>query len=633
MKALKGKQDIRDHSFKRLFQFMRKMKRKHTLSTIKKQKKKKGLLRLFEIAGSKKWWLFGSMLLAVCAAAALFGPYVAVYAILAELAKSAADPGAIDTPLIWKWGFASLGAVFVYGILLYAANMLSHIAAFTILYELRVAISAKLVRLPMGYFTKKASGDIKKIMSEDVERIELFVAHHIPDVTTAVVFPLLTLVFLFAVDWRLSLVVLGVFVAALVIQWYTYANPKVLKQYAAYHAALGRMNAGIVEYVRGIEVVKVFSRSLDPYKRLQTDIFAFRDYAVDITKSFAFTYTGFLTILSVPVLFLAPISVFLLLKAPVYARFAPTLFLFLILGTGVFFPLLKLMWIGGLLSQNTTGVELIDEILDTPEISEPTAPEKPADASVEFKNVTFAYDTTPVLKDISFVARPGTVTALVGPSGAGKSTVGMLGARFWDVSSGEILMGGVPVTQIATQALMNHVAFVFQENMLFFDTIEENIRMGDKAASMEQVTEAAKAAQCHEFIQNLEFGYQTLVGEGGIYLSGGEQQRIALARAILKNAPVVLLDEATAFADPENEDKILQSFSHLVSDKTVLVIAHRLSTITNADQILVLDKGKIVETGAHHELLAQDGLYARMWHVYNQSRQWVLNSKKENPGS
>jgi ATP-binding cassette subfamily B protein len=333
--------------------------------------------------------------------------------------------------------------------------------------------------------------------------------------------------------------------------------------------------------------------------------------------------------LSSTILFLIPAAVLLLLKAPSYVDYLPTVFLFLILGGGMFFPLLKLLYMSGYLNQNTLGVSLIDDILDKPEISEPENPARPQGASVEFRDVTFAYDANPVLKNVSFTAAPGSVTALVGPSGAGKSTIGMLTARFWDVGAGEIRIGGVPIKNIRTHDLMEHVAFVFQDNMLFFDTIEENIRMGNASAPFAKVVEAARAAQCHGFIESLEDGYQTLVGEGGTYLSGGEQQRIALARAILKGAPVVVLDEATAYADPENEGKILSAFARLIKGKTVLVIAHRLSTVTNADQILVIDNGRITEKGRHADLLAHNGLYSRMWHTYSRSRKWVLTSHKE----
>ena len=244
---------------------------------------------------------------------------------------------------------------------------------------------------------------------------------------------------------------------------------------------------------------------------------------------------------------------------------------------------------------------------------------------IEFVNVSFAYDKTEVLNNVSFTARPGTVTALVGVSGAGKSTIAMLAARFWDIEDGEIRIGGSHIKQIRTEDLMNTVSFVFQDNILFFDTIEENIRMGNKTATKEDVINTAKAAQCHDFIMQLEKGYDALVGEGGTYLSGGEAQRIALARAILKDAPIVLLDEATAYADPENEGKILASFSQLIKGKTVMVIAHRLSTIRNADQILVIDKGTVAEQGKHDELVALGGLYKNMWDIYSRSREWKLN--------
>ena len=598
-------------------------------AAIQRKSRKTGISRLIEIAGAKKWWLIASMVIAVGASVVQFVPFVAVYMILGELAAHATDVRLLDKDLIRYWGWVSLGSVFVYGILTYMSLMLSHIAAFNILYGLRVAISRKLARLPLGFFTKRASGEIKKIMSEDVERIELFVAHHIPDVTAAVVFPLLMLGYLFYVDWRLALVVLAIFLIAISIQVSMMLLPKHKKRYADYHAALGCMNAGIVEYVRGIQVVKVFGRSMDSFERLRKDITDFKDFCVVITRKFAPTYTGFLTMLSSTILFLVPVAAFLLLKAPSYVDYLPTVFLFLILGGGMFFPLLKLLYMSGYLNQNTLGVNLIDSILYKQEIAEPEKPRRPAGASVEFRDVTFAYDEKPVLKNVSFLAEAGSVTALVGPSGAGKSTIGMLAARFWDVSDGEIRIGGVPVQNIRTRDLMEHVAFVFQDNMLFFDTIEENIRMGNNSASFEAVVEAAGAAQCQGFIESLENGYRTLVGEGGTYLSGGEQQRIALARAILKDAPIVVLDEATAYADPENEGRILEAFSHLIHGKTVLVIAHRLSTITNADQILVVDGGIIAERGRHADLLAQNGLYSRMWRAYTQSREWVLTARKE----
>ena len=590
-------------------------------------KRKTGLARLIEIAGTKRRLLIGAMLLAVITAIVQFVPIIAVYNILIELAEHALDPSLIDKAYIWLWSYIALGAFFAFGVLTFASLMLSHIAAFNILYEIRMQLVQKMVRLPLGFFSRRASGELKKIMSDDVERIELFIAHHIPDIVTALLFPLILVSYMFAVDWRLAIVVLAVLAMAFYVMGRMYTGKKIREVSKRYVETLGRMNASIVEYIRGIQVVKTFTESTNAYRKLNDDIKEYRKFANEVNVQYQPTYVGFLTILSSALLFIIPVAVWLFVGSASYATFVPVLLMFLFFGVAVFFPVLKLLWIGSFLNQNNMGVQKIDDILYMDEIEEPDIPRHPKDASVEFRNVSFAYDTTPILKAISFISHPGTITALVGPSGAGKSTVAMLAARFWDVQSGEILIGGVPVKEIPTSVLMDNVAFVFQDNMLFFDTIEENIRMGNKTATFEEVARAACAAQCHEFIESLPNGYQTLVGEGGIYLSGGEAQRIALARATLKDSPIILLDEATAFADPENEGKILAAFSHLIKGKTVLVIAHRLSTITNADRILYVDKGVIAEQGTHEQLLALKGEYARMWETYNRAKRWTIGGK------
>lgn len=590
-------------------------------------KRKTGLARLIEIAGTKRRLLIGAMLLAVITAIVQFVPIIAVYNILIELAEHALDPSLIDKAYIWLWSYIALGAFFAFGVLTFASLMLSHIAAFNILYEIRMQLVQKMVRLPLGFFSRRASGELKKIMSDDVERIELFIAHHIPDIVTALLFPLILVSYMFAVDRRLAIVVLAVLAMAFYVMGRMYTGKKIREVSKRYVETLGRMNASIVEYIRGIQVVKTFTESTNAYRKLNDDIKEYRKFANEVNVQYQPTYVGFLTILSSALLFIIPVAVWLFVGSASYATFVPVLLMFLFFGVAVFFPVLKLLWIGSFLNQNNMGVQKIDDILYMDEIEEPDIPRHPKDASVEFRNVSFAYDTTPILKAISFISHPGTITALVGPSGAGKSTVAMLAARFWDVQSGEILIGGVPVKEIPTSVLMDNVAFVFQDNMLFFDTIEENIRMGNKTATFEEVARAACAAQCHEFIESLPNGYQTLVGEGGIYLSGGEAQRIALARAILKDSPIILLDEATAFADPENEGKILAAFSHLIKGKTVLVIAHRLSTITNADRILYVDKGVIAEQGTHEQLLALKGEYARMWETYNRAKRWTIGGK------
>ncbi len=569
--------------------------------------------------------MFASMVLSVAATIAQIAPFVASYLLIAELARHVSDLSGVDTGYVWNLAFFSLGAIGVYGVLTYASLMLSHVAAFNILHEIRVAMADKLARLPMGYFTSRSSGAIKKVLAEDVERVELFVAHHIPDLTSAVVFPLLTGAYLLMMDWRLAVAAFVPVPLALALQARMFRSPDAGGTIQDYYTAMERMNGSIVEYVRGMPVVKVFSQTVDEFQRLKDDIYRYRDLAKKVTSHYSVLFPGYQVLISSSLLAILPVSVYLLTRTSSYESFVSVVFLFLILAGGMYFPLFKLMWMGGLVNQISEGVRRIDEILFIPETPEPLKPEVPDDASIEFRKVSFSYGEAPVLSDVSFRAEPGTVTALVGRSGAGKSTIAHLLPRFWDVDEGEILMGGVDIRKMRTEALMDHVSFVFQDGFLFFDTIEENIRMGNGAASMEDVIHAARAAQCHEFIERLSSGYMTLVGEGGTYLSGGERQRVALARAILKDSPVVVLDEATAYADPENEGKMLAAFSELIRSKTVLVIAHRLSTVTDADQILVVDRGAIVERGTHEALLAGGGRYRRMWEAHNRSAEWTLD--------
>lgn len=592
------------------------------------QTAKTGLSRLLEIAGSKKWWLFLSMFLAVLSTVAQFVPMVAVFLVIRELALNASDLSALNTELLYRYGYISLFSVLVYGVFLYVSMMISHMSAFNILYEIRVKIAEKLSRLSMGFFSKKASGQLKKVMSEDVERIELFVAHHIPDITSATVFPIIMIGLLFAVDWRLAIAALLPFPLTFGVMFAMMYSSGSKKAYENYHNALESMNSAVVEYVRGMPVVKVFGGALDSFRRLNSAVDEHRTMSKDMAQDYSRTYPAFLTAASSSLIFIVPAVVLIMKYTAAGQLFIPTALMFLIIGGGFFFPLLKLLFMTGFLNQIQVGVQRIDEILYCDELEEPEQSRVPSGAELVFDRVGFSYDKTPILRDLSFKAESGTVTALVGPSGAGKTTVGLLAARFWDVVSGSISLGGIDIRHMSTSELMKHVSFVFQDGFLFFDTIEENIRMGNSSASKQDVIEAARAACCHEFIEALPDGYQTLVGEGGTYLSGGEVQRISIARSILKDSPVVILDEATAFADPENEGKILQGLSRLMQNKTVLVIAHRLSTITNADQILVIDEGEVKERGSHKELLEASGLYSRMWETYSQARQWKITAKE-----
>lgn len=597
------------------------------MQSTSNKNKKNGLPRLIEIAGSKKWWLFASMILAVIATIVQFTPTVIVYEIIRELAVNATDLTSVDRSLLWRMGWLSLGAVGLFGILLYVSSMLSHIAAFNILYEIRIKLAEKLPRLSMGYFTNTDSGKIKKILAEDVEQIEVFVAHHIPDITSAILFPILVIGYLFVLDWRMALAALIPFPIAITLMVKVMMSNESMQLYQKHHTSLENMNSAVVEYVRGMPVVKVFGNETESFRRIEETIISHRDWSQLVSKCYGNTYPALLTAASSSLMFIVPVAVWLLYRTPNPGTLIPTVLFFTLIGGGFFFPLLKLTFMSGLLNQISLGVERIDAILDEKEIPEITSFCLPNDSTITFENVTFAYDEASVLQDISFTAKPGTVTALVGSSGAGKTTIGLLTARFWDVQSGVIRIGGVDIREMKLEALMDYVSFVFQDGFLFFDTIEENIRMGNSSATKNEVIAAAKAAQCHEFIERLPNGYQTLVGEGGTYLSGGEQQRVGIARAILKASPIVVLDEATAYADPENEGKILEGLTRLIQNKTVLIIAHRLSTISQADQILVIDDGRIVERGTHPELVAVQGIYYNMWNTYSKARQWTLTPK------
>ena len=596
---------------------------------MKSKVHKKGILRLIELAGEKKYWLLCSAILAIISTIAQFVPYVTIFKILQELGFHAESPGEVDASFIKHWCYIALLSFIIYSVLLLLSLIFSHIAAFNILYKLRIRLSNKLTRLPLGYFSNTTSGHIKKVMAEDVDRLELFIAHHIPDIISAVLFPLFIIGYMFIIDWRLATIVFAIFIIAIIPL--SYMNGERMKGAARkYVDILGRMNSGIVEFVKGIQVVKIFNRSTTNFERLNHNIDSFQRYSADITRKWSRPYLGFNIILNSVTLLIIPPAIYFLQKADSYPDYLPTVLMFIILSGSIFFPMLKLLWIGGVISQVCIGVDVIDEILRSEELPEVTAGKIPSGSNLEFDKVTFGYGDTPVLTDISFKVPAGSITALVGPSGAGKTTIALLAARFWDTDSGEIRIGGTSIRDISYKDLMDNISFVFQDNMLFFDTIEENIRMGNTTASKEKIISAAKAAHCHEFITNLDAGYNTLVGEGGTYLSGGEQQRIALARAILKDAPIILLDEATAYADPENESKILESFSKLIQDKTVLVIAHRLNTITKADNILYVAEQQILEDGSHEELLAKGGAYAKMWHSYTRATEWVIGNKKEN---
>lgn len=593
--------------------------------------KKIGISRLLEIAGEKKGLLILSGILSVISTILMFIPFVSVYFIVEELLKNAANPALSNMAYIRQWGLRALYSLLISFLFFFGSTMASHISAFRILYGLRMRLARHLAKLPMGYHTRQSSGAIKKTLELSVEKIEGFIAHQLPDFVGAVALPLIMLTAMFILDWRMALACTVPIVAAYLLQSLVFFGGEGKAAMKHYHDALENMNAAGVEYVRGMPAVKVFGLTVNTFLRFSKSINDYRDWAVKYTKYCKRPYIVFMTILTSLLSFILPVGIMLISGQPDNQAFALTLLLFLVLAPGLSTPMMKLMYLGGNMRIISEGVERMDEIFAQKPLDEPVVPKTPPGYGIEFENISFSYDNkdaatrTEALTCVSFAAQEEQITALVGPSGSGKSTIASLIPRFWDVLSGSIRIGGVDIREMGTEKLMELVSFVFQDVHLFYDTIEENIRMGRADATKEQVIEAAKAACCHEFIEHLPQGYQTKIGEGGTYLSGGEAQRVAIARAILKNSPILVLDEATAFADPENETKIQEGLSALIKGKTVIIIAHRLSTIREADQILVVDGGQIVESGKHDELIKHKGLYSRMWEAHIDAGAWSLS--------
>lgn len=573
--------------------------------------------RLLQIAGQRKGLLFTSCILAVLHSVLSLVPYALVFYIIKELTKRVPD-----FSLTYSYVSYAIGAILISMLAFFLSGVLSHIAAFNILYGLRKTLTNKVGVLPMGYLSHRNSGAFKKIISDDVERIETFVAHQIPDFVKAVALPLLTISYLFKEDWRLALIsCLPLVVLALIMPLMLGKKNQHLTE--KYHHSLEELSSGIVEYVRAMPVMKIFQQSAETFEKYGKKVYTFHRFVSDWIRHSSAPFAIFMSFASNAMLPVLALGLYLYFRQGVSL---PTLLLFLILGTGYMRPLFVMSNMVMQLQLIEQGVQQIDAILTQPILPEGKTSEQPQNHDICFDQVSFAYEADRyVLEDISFTAKEGTITALVGPSGAGKSTVGQLLSRFWDVTKGRITIGGIDIREFPTEVLMRQVSFVFQESFMFQQTMYENIRMGmDK--TKDEVIAAAKAAQLHDFIMSLPQGYETRFGQSGVHLSGGEQQRFQLARAILKDAPILVLDEATAFADPENEHKIQEAFAQLIRGKTVLVIAHRLSTITTADQIIVFEKGHINAIGTHSELLEHSPLYKRMWDAHNRAKEWKLMS-------
>lgn len=599
------------------------MSRSTVESPQKQSQPRNGMKRMWKIAFTRKALALSACVLSVISVAVSFIPFVAIYYIIRELALHMGSPAGLNTGYIvrlgWLAGGSAIGAI----VLNFFALMCSHMAAFKTLYSLKLEFANHLASLPMGFHTENSTGKIRKVVDENIEKIEGFIAHQLPDIVGSFATPVVILAILFFFDWRLGLASLVPILLMYAMQS-VYTGKNAMKFIQTYQDALEDMNNASVEYVRGISVVKAFSQTIYSFRKFYDSIRTYGDFALAYTKAFKKGYVMFMVILNNVYLFLVPVLIWLSDGIGDYPKFAMSALFYLIFSVAITAPFLKLMYVSQKGRQIADGIERMDRIFAEHPLPEPVHPKTAAGFDISFEGVSFSYGESEALHDVSFTAKQNAVTALVGPSGSGKSTIAHLIPRFYDVSAGSIKIGGVDIRDMAGEYLMSIVSFVFQDVFLFQQSILDNIRIGDKGASREAVIAAARAAQCHEFIEKLPSGYDTIIGTDNIHLSGGEKQRIVIARAILKNAPILVLDEATAFADPENEHKIQLAFEQLMKDKTVIIIAHRLSTVRGADKILVIDEGKAAEEGIHDALVASGGRYSRMWEQYNSAMSWTM---------
>lgn len=590
-----------------------------------KSKAKTGVARMLELAGQKKHRLLAACALSVVAAAARIVPFFTIYALVRELLQCYAASTQVDPGRLSEYAGWTLAAALVYGLCAFFSSSLAHTAAYDIIYALRLQLMEKLTRVPSGYFTQTTQGAIKKILSDDTEQLEVFIAHHICDTVAAVATPLLTLIYLFVMDWRLALVTLVPIFISLVLLSACLNKPDKATLQVELHDSQERMQGTIIEYIHGMPVIKVFNRTLGAFRRYERDINGFVDAVTRTAYANARPMGAYYAFFGAQLLFLLPTSL-LLLQVERFLDFLPVVLMFFIVGSGLKEPLEDMMVKVLDTKHISEGMRRVDEILQLEEMSYGDTG-APTHYDVQFENVTFAYgDGAAAVDDVSFTLSAGNVTGLVGPSGGGKSTLAQLLLRFYAPQQGTIRIGGVDIASIPPERLTRLVSYVFQESVLFHDTVENNIRMGDTSASHEDVVQAAKNAEIHEVIQRLPQGYDTVIGEGAAFLSGGERQRLAIARVFLRDTPIVVLDEATAYVDAENEARIQQAFARLAKNKTVLIIAHRLKTVEKADQILVMQEGRLQGVGTHNALLAACPLYAEMVAANERRERWMIRS-------
>ena len=596
------------------------------------KKKKSDVAVLLDYAGGHKGLTFLGLTLSGVSMVLSMVPYICIWLVARELI--AAAPNWTQAQGITRYGWMAFAAA-VGGIVLYFLGLMcTHLAAFRTASNIRKRGVAHVMEAPLGYFDANASGLIRGRLDAAAADTETLLAHNLADIVGTVVLFVSMVVLMFVFDWRMGAACLLAAVIS-ILAMFSMMGGKNAKFMAEYQAALDRINKAGTEYVRGIPVVKIFQQTVYSFKAFQQAIEEYsakaEHYQADVCRT---PQSINLSVTEGAFVFLVPAALFLApgaLAAGSFAGFVTDFAFYAVFSAIISTALARIMFASSGIMLAGTALGRIRMVMEAPALKIPEHPKEPQGSRVEFRDVSFTYDgaETPALSHVSFTAEPGQTVALVGPSGGGKTTAASLIPRFWDVDSGSVTVGGADVRELDSAALMGQVAFVFQDTRLFKESLLENIRAARPDASREEVLAAAHAAQCDDILEKLPQGLDTVVGARGVYLSGGEQQRIALARAILKDAPIVVLDEATAFADPENEALIQKAFAQLTRGRTVIMIAHRLSTVVGADKIIVLDKGQAVEEGTHDQLLAAGGLYARMWSDYNQAIQWKITSEKE----
>lgn len=588
-----------------------------------KLKKQSSLARLFEYAGNYKYLTILSWIFSVVSAWIALVPFYYIWKVIKEVLEVA--PHYENAGNIADYGWHAVGFAILSMALYICGLMCSHLSAFHVQANIRSQLMHHIMTLPMGFMDSDGSGKFRKIVNESSEATETYLAHQLPDQAGAIATPVGLLVLLLMFDWRIGLLSLIPVAAAFLIMG-SMTGQRMKDKMTEYQNALEEMSSEAVEYVRGIPVVKTFGQTVFSFKRFQYSIEKYEKWTIAYTKELRLPMTFYTMIINAAFAVLIAVTFYVVSRGGENDTFLLNLLFYIIITPIITVTLNKIMYA----SENQMIVEdalkRIDGILEKKPLAEAAEKAAPKDMSITFDHVSFRYEDAAknALHNINLEIREGEHVAFVGPSGGGKSTLASLIARFFDTTEGQIKIGGVNVRDIPSEQLMNMVSFVFQDSKLLKMSIYDNVRMGRKDATREEVMEALKNAQCEDIIGKLPDGIDTVIGAKGTYVSGGEAQRLSIARAMLKNAPVLILDEATAFADPDNEAKVQQAFSKLSEGKTVIMIAHRLSSVVDADRICVLKDGEIVESGTHKELTEMTGLYAHMWNEYNKSVRWKV---------